>query len=60
MNLLRRVATEQRAAILIVTHDEKIFDHFDRLVSLRDGRIEAEQRMHAPIVTAVEADMPPA
>lgn len=41
MDLLRRVATEQDAAILVVTHDEKIFDRFDRLVSLRDGRIEA-------------------
>ena len=44
MDLLRRVATEQGAAILVVTHDEKIFDRFDGLVSLRDGRIEAETR----------------
>ena len=41
MDLLRQVAQAQRAAVLVVTHDEKIFDRFDRLVSLRDGRIEA-------------------
>jgi len=41
MDLLRQVAREQQAAILVVTHDEKIFDRFDRMVSLRDGRIEA-------------------
>ena len=41
MDLLRQVARDQQAAILVVTHDEKIFDRFDRLVSLRDGRIEA-------------------
>ncbi|MBW6399607.1 ABC transporter ATP-binding protein [Roseomonas sp. HJA6] len=41
MDLLRRVAQEQQAAILVVTHDEKIFDRFDRMVALRDGRIEA-------------------
>lgn len=41
MDLLRQVAREQQAAVLVVTHDEKIFDRFDRLVSLRDGRIEA-------------------
>jgi len=41
MDLLRQVAQEQRAAVLVVTHDEKIFDRFDRLVSLRDGRLEA-------------------
>ena len=40
MDLLRQVAREQEAAILVVTHDEKIFDRFDRMVSLRDGRIE--------------------
>ena len=40
MNLLRQVAREQQAAVLVVTHDEKIFDRFDRIVSLRDGRIE--------------------
>jgi putative ABC transport system ATP-binding protein len=42
MDLLRRVAREQHAAVLVVTHDDKIFSRFDRLVSLRDGRIEAE------------------
>lgn len=40
MDLLRHVAQTQQAAVLVVTHDEKIFDRFDRLVSLRDGRIE--------------------
>lgn len=37
MDLLRKVATEQQAAILVVTHDEKIFDRLDRLFHLRDG-----------------------
>ncbi|MBL8572446.1 MAG: ABC transporter ATP-binding protein [Hyphomicrobiaceae bacterium] len=41
MDLLRQVAVEQSAAVLVVTHDEKIFDRFDRMVSLRDGRIES-------------------
>jgi putative ABC transport system ATP-binding protein len=40
MTLLRKVAAEQGACILAVTHDEKIFDRFDRLLRLRDGRIE--------------------
>jgi putative ABC transport system ATP-binding protein len=41
MDLLRRVAVENEASIITVTHDEKIFSRFDRMVSLRDGRIEA-------------------
>lgn len=40
MDLLRRVARDRRAAVLVVTHDEKIFDRFDRMVALRDGRID--------------------
>lgn len=40
MDLLRKVAVEQEAAIIAVTHDEKIFDRFDRLFNLRDGRLE--------------------
>jgi len=41
MDLLRRLAREREAAVVTVTHDEKIFSRFDRMVSLRDGRIEA-------------------
>jgi len=39
MDLLRKVATEQDASILCVTHDEKIYDRFDRIFHLRDGKI---------------------
>ncbi len=44
MDLLRKVAVEQQAAILAVTHDEKIFDRFDHIFHLRDGRLDD----HAP------------
>ena len=37
MDLLRRVAVEQEAAIVTVTHDEKIFGRLDRIFHLRDG-----------------------
>jgi len=40
MDLLRKVASEQNAAILAVTHDEKIYDHFDHMFHLRDGNLE--------------------
>ena len=40
MDLLRRLAREHEAAIVTVTHDEKIFSRFDRMISLRDGRLE--------------------
>ena len=47
MDLLRRVATDRRGAILVVTHDEKIFNRFDRIFHLRDGRLEAVEGSRA-------------
>lgn len=40
MDLLRKLAIEQEAAIIAVTHDEKIFDRFDHIFQLRDGRLD--------------------
>ena len=42
MDLLRKVAAEQEAAIIAVTHDEKIFDRFDHIFNLRDGRLDTD------------------
>ena len=39
MDLLRRIAIDHQAAIIVVTHDESIFDRFDRIFRLRDGRL---------------------
>jgi putative ABC transport system ATP-binding protein len=41
MDLLRKVAVDQDAAIIAVTHDDKIFDRFDRIFQLRDGRLDS-------------------
>ncbi len=40
MDLLRKVAADQDAAIIAVTHDDKIFDRFDHIYQLRDGALE--------------------
>lgn len=39
MDLLRKIAVDQRAAIIVVTHDEMILDRFDHIFRLRDGRL---------------------
>lgn len=53
MDLLRKVAVEQEAAIVAVTHDEKIFDRFDRIHELRDGRLVDSVSPSAPPQPAV-------
>lgn len=46
MDLLRKVAVEQSATVVVVTHDEKIWDRFDRIFTLRDGRIVGDDDTH--------------
>jgi putative ABC transport system ATP-binding protein len=39
MDLLHKLAVEQQAAVIAVTHDEQIIDRLDRILRLRDGRL---------------------
>lgn len=43
MDLMRKLAAEQDACIIAVTHDEKIYDRFDKLFHLRDGRLDGAE-----------------
>jgi putative ABC transport system ATP-binding protein len=57
MDLLRKVAVEQNAAIIAVTHDEKIFDRFDRIFQLRDGQIETDPNVELPHPEAADVSL---
>jgi putative ABC transport system ATP-binding protein len=50
MDLLRRIAVDQSAAIICVTHDEMILDRFDHIFRLRDGRLESAGHEAGPTV----------
>lgn len=39
MELLRRLGVERRAAVIVVTHDERMLEGFDRVYHMVDGRI---------------------
>jgi putative ABC transport system ATP-binding protein len=43
MDMLRKVAADQDAAVIVVTHDEMILDRFDHIFHLRDGRLEEDE-----------------
>ena len=45
MDLLRKLAVEHEAAIIAVTHDDKIFSRFDRIYMLRDGMLVETREM---------------
>ena len=42
VDLFRRLADDTQAAIVMVTHDNKILDSADRIVHLDDGRLVEE------------------
>lgn len=50
MKILRDIANTRERAVLIVTHDNRIFHFADRIVAMNDGRIEGER----PIPSAEE------
>jgi putative ABC transport system ATP-binding protein len=38
--LLRKLCTEQKRTLVVVTHDKDVADYGDRTIHLRDGRTE--------------------
>jgi putative ABC transport system ATP-binding protein len=47
MELLRRVAVQPGRAVIVVTHDSRVFDFGDRIVYMSDGRIERVETARA-------------
>ncbi len=51
-SLLRRLVTERRQTIVMVTHDPNVAAHADRLVCLRDGLMESDNEQ-TPLMEGV-------
>ena len=45
MDLLQELAHEQKRAVVVVTHDNRIFDYADRIVHIEDGEIRDDSEM---------------
>ena len=41
MALLKKIAKERNAAVIVVTHDERMIAAFDTVKRMRDGRFDA-------------------
>ena len=48
MQLLRRVVDERQQTIVVITHDATVADQADRVLHLRDGRLEPAEPQDAP------------
>jgi putative ABC transport system ATP-binding protein len=50
MELLRRVAVQSDRAVIVVSHDDRVYRYGDRILSMEDGRLVRTQRQPAPSV----------
>jgi putative ABC transport system ATP-binding protein len=41
MELIRRVAVQEDRAVIVVTHDSRVFHFGDRMITMGDGRVES-------------------
>lgn len=46
LNHLREIVDKKNRALIVVTHDSRIFDYADRIVHLEDGNIASEKTNH--------------
>jgi putative ABC transport system ATP-binding protein len=44
MELFRKVAHEQNAGVIVVTHDHRTLDLFDRILEMEDGTLRQQQK----------------
>jgi putative ABC transport system ATP-binding protein len=44
MDLLGEVAIQPNRAVIIVTHDNRVFDLADRIIKMEDGRLTSDVR----------------
>jgi putative ABC transport system ATP-binding protein len=44
MEILQEVTDEQKGAVLVVTHDNRIYNFADRIIEMEDGKITADRQ----------------
>ena len=49
MELLRDVAVQSNRAVIVVTHDNRVFDFGDRIAHMDDGHIERVEENRKPV-----------
>jgi len=52
MTILRDIASDPRHAVLVVTHDNRVYHFADRIVTMNDGQITGEMQPPRPPETA--------
>lgn len=56
ISLLRSMVEGKRVAVIVMTHDPRVADQADRVIEMRDGRIESTRQPGAPRSSGVIQD----
>jgi putative ABC transport system ATP-binding protein len=46
MELIKQVAVQPGRAVIVVTHDSRVYKYGDRIVEMSDGRVSNENQSH--------------
>ncbi len=60
MTILQNLAMDKDRAVLVVTHDHRVFSFADRLIELEDGLVRADYLMTEPLEKSARPAGPPA
>ncbi|HXY36435.1 MAG TPA: ABC transporter ATP-binding protein [Planctomycetaceae bacterium] len=58
MTLIREVALQPDRVTVVVTHDQRVFDFADRIVTLEDGRVAGDQSLEPKVESHARVDAP--
>ncbi|MGF1573627.1 MAG: ABC transporter ATP-binding protein [Sumerlaeia bacterium] len=58
MELLRKFALEGERSVIVVTHDNRIYDYADRIVYMADGIVERVEKRHGSDRASVSMSSP--
>ena len=58
MTILQNLAMDKDRAVLVVTHDHRVFSFADRLIELDDGKVRADYLMTEPVAGEAGAGAP--
>ncbi|MBC7797315.1 MAG: ABC transporter ATP-binding protein [Pyrinomonadaceae bacterium] len=56
MDLLQELAHEKNRAIVVVTHDNRVFDYADRIVNIEDGKISSATNQNQEFSPQINTD----